>query len=125
MTAGLNTRFNIYRMESSSDDEVGGAQVTGTLVYSRIRGSIQEESPDMLLLQQGVETTKTFSLLIGDGNLDIREHDEAEIVAPYNHEYLNDRFRLIGVRYQRFHPSDRRKYLICNATRSVRAHDNQ
>lgn len=125
MTAGLTARFNIYRMESTTDDEVGGAQVTGTLVYSRIPGSLMENPPDQLLLQQGVETRKSFGIVLERGTAEILERDEAEIVAPYNHEYLNDRFRLIGIQYQSFHPSDGRKYLVCSATRSQVAHVNQ
>jgi len=125
MTAGLNARFDVYRMESATDDEVGGAQVTGTLVYSRIPGSLMENSPNQLLLQQGVETVKSFGIVLEKGTANILERDEVELVSPYNHEYLNDRFRLVGIQYQSFHPSDRRKYLVCSATRSEVAHANQ
>lgn len=128
MTAGLNTYFDVYRMESEADDEVGGAQVTGTLIYSRIPGRIQEQEPEQLVLQQGLETTKIFDVLLYDKyptDLNIIERDEVEVVAPYNHHYKDDRFRVIGARQSSLHPSDRRGNLRLTVTRSEKAHASQ
>ena len=128
MTAGTNTRFDIYRMESAGDDDVGGAQVTGTLVYERIPGRMKEQEPEQLVLQQGLETTKIFDILLADKKpigMDIRERDELEIVSPYNHHFLSNRFRAIGVRSVGINPSNRRANLLITATRSERAHANQ
>jgi len=128
MTAGLNAKFDVFRMESVGDDEVGGAQVTGTLIYSRIPGRITEQEPEQLVLQQGLETTKIFDVILYDKypiDLDIRERDEVEVVAPYNHHYKDDRFRVIGARQSSLHPSDRRGNLLLTVTRSERAHVNQ
>ena len=128
MTAGVNTRFNVYRMESVGDDDVGGAQVTGTLIYERIPGRMKEQEPEQLVLQQGLETTKIFDILLVDKKpvgMDIRERDEVEVVAPYNHRFLSDRFRTIGVRSSSLSPSNRRSNLLITTTRSERAHVNQ
>lgn len=128
MTAGTNVYFDIYRMESEVDDDVGGAQVTGTLIYTRIPGRLTEEEPELLVLQQGMETTKIFTVLLLDRKpigMDIRERDELELIAPYNHYYKEARFRVIGAPRTSIHPSDRRATLRMNATRSVRAHANQ
>jgi len=128
MTAGLNVRFDVFRMESVIDDEVGGAQVTGTLIYNRIPGRLTEENPELLVLQQGLETTKIFTARLLDQKpigMDIRERDELEIIEPYNHYYKDDRFRVIGTPRVSIHPSDRRATLRMNVTRSVRAHANQ
>jgi len=128
MTAGVNTRFNIYSMESVGDDDVGGAQVTGTLIYERIPGRIKEQEPEQLVLQQGLETTKIFDILLVDKKpigMDIRERDEVEIVAPYNHHFLSDRFRAISIRSSSLNPSNRRATLRLTTTRSERAHGNQ
>jgi hypothetical protein len=128
MTAGTNVYFDIYRMESASDDIVGGAQVTGTLIYEHIPGRMKEQEPEQLMLQQGVEVTKIFDILLVDKKpigMDIREKDEVEVVAPYNHHFLSNRFRAIGVRSSSLNPSNRRANLLITATRSERAHANQ
>lgn len=128
MTAGVNVWFDVYRMESAEDDVVGGAQVTGTLIYERIPGRMKEQEPEQLVLQQGLEVTKIFEILLVDKKpigMDIRERDEVEIVAPYNHHFLSDRFRAIGVRNSSLNPSNRRANLLITATRSERAHANQ
>ncbi|MBD3268442.1 hypothetical protein GF373_17380 [bacterium] len=128
MTAGLNTFFDVYRMESSSDDEVGGAQITGTLVYTRIPGRLTEKSVEDLILQQGVEFVKTFSVILYDTypiDLDIREQDEIELIEPYNHHYKDDRFRVIDSKISSLHPSDRRANINLTVTRSERSHANQ
>ena len=124
--AGLNVRFDIWRMEDSgTDDYVGGASVTGTIVYQYIQGRFQGFMPDQVFEQQGLETLRTFKFLFSPGTLDIRERDEAQLVAPFDHPHYNHRFRLTGIRYSDFNPRDPRNYMTAVGTRSVRAHTQQ
>lgn len=124
MTAGLNMRFDIYRIDWDADDIVGGAMVTGTCVYENVMGRFQTRPRQQLLLQQGLETERTFSAVIIPGTLDIRERDEVTVVEPYDSVYHNTRFRIVGVSYSDHNPRDPRNYIMLDLVRSVEAHGN-
>ena len=122
--AGNNIRVRIWRTNYSSDDTVGGAVVTGTVVGdypARLQANPQEQ----LLLQQGLETERTFKVNIVPGYLDIRERDELEVIQPTDHVYYGQRFRIRGVSYSSLNKRDPRNYLMLTLTRDVRAHDRQ
>lgn len=125
MVAGLNVKFDIWRVNYSPDDEVGGAVTTGTYSYRNIDGRFQQQPEEQVFLQQGMETVKTFSCIVVPATLDIDERDEIEVVCPTNHYYFGNRFRVINARPADFNPNDRRNYLMLTLTRSVEAHANQ
>ena len=126
MTAGLNLRVGIHRINYDSDDAVGGAMPTGTLQYTNLPASMSSDPPEQLLLQQGLDTVRPFKFNVGyTRGLDIRERDEIEIERPYNHPYVDERFRIKGVQESLHVPYDPRNYIILYATRSVRAHAQQ
>lgn len=125
MIAGLNGLVNVWRMTEDPDDAVGGAVITGTVVYERYPIRIQADAEEQLYLEQGLETVRTFTGVIAPGTVLIKERDEIEVVEPYNHPYLNDKFRVITMRYSDFAPDDPRSYVILKMTRSVRAHGSQ
>jgi hypothetical protein len=125
MTAGTNARCTIWRINYSSDDEVGGAVVTGTAMYTGVQTRLDEKMASQLLLQQGLETVKTFTAVIVPGDLDIRDRDEYEITDPLDHRYFGKRFRIIGSPYSSHSTRDPRNYQVVNLVRSVRAHDRQ
>jgi len=112
-------------MNYSDDDVVGGAVTTGTIVYQHIGLNMQEMPVEQLLLQQGLETQKSFRGTIAPGNLDIRVKDEMEVTSPYNHPYCNEMFRIINIRHSSFVPDDPRSYIMLTMVRSVRAHTQQ
>ena len=125
MTAGLNMRVKVWRINYGADDIVGGAVTTGSIVYSDLDGRLQANMPSQLLLQQGLETIRTFLLLLRPGTLIINERDEVENTYPTNHRYYGQRFRVRGVLDTNFHPSDSRSYVLLNVTRSEEAHSVQ
>ena len=120
--AGYNTKVRIYRMATLDDDEVGGAIVSGTVVHPYIRARIEANPEEQLLLQQGLESHRTFNALIIPGSLDIRERDELEVIAPTNHVYYGDRFRIVGIQYSSMDTSNPNNYTRLSLTRSVLAH---
>ena len=61
MTAGTNLRCIILRYTEGDDDIVGGATVTGTVVYADIPLRLEEQPVQQLLLQQGLETEKILN----------------------------------------------------------------
>jgi len=124
MTAGLNIRTNIWRMSNNPDDVVGGAQITGSLQYQDVMSRIQANPEEQVILQQGLETERTYTMTCVPGTMDVRERDEVEVSKPTDHVYYGLRFRIVGVRYADHNPRDPRNYLILQLTRSVRAHNN-
>ena len=125
MVAGTNSKARIWRYSNEDDDVVGGAVLSGTVQYANILCRMDVVPSEQLLLQQGLETTKMFTATLVPGNLDIRERDELEIIAPYDHIYLGDEFRIIEVRGQIFNSRNPNKYMVVTMTRSIRAHGVQ
>ena len=123
MMQGANIRISIWRLTPTSDDYVGGAVLSGTVVLSFLPARMQAAPDEMVLLQQGLETQRTFTVTVAKGNLDIRERDEMQVVWPANYPYINDRFRIMSVRYSDF--NDPRRYMILAVQRSVVAHRQQ
>jgi hypothetical protein len=110
MPAGLNMVVKIWRYTFSAmgDDDVGGAQPTGTVLYDAVPARKITRMPDMVLPM----------------TLTIKERDEIQIVAPSNHRDYNKHFKIIGVSDNGFSPSDARGYLIISTSRSEVAHRN-
>lgn len=125
MTAGLNNRFRIWRMEEMDDDYVGGSSLSGTVVYSNIQGRMQAQDVDQVFLAQGLETVRQFNAVIIPGTLDVRERDELELIQPKDHWEYGNRFRVMAVSHSDHNPRDPRNYLRLQLTRSVRAHGQQ
>lgn len=125
MTAGLNCKSSIWRIGYETDNTVGGAVTTGTVVYENVFTRLQSNPEEQLLLQQGLETERTFKVVVVPGTMDIRERDELQITNPTDHIYYGMRFRIRGVTYSNFNPRDPRNYLMLTLTRDVRAHDRQ
>lgn len=125
MVAGLYQKLNIIRMTVTDDDDVGGANVTGTVIYSHVDARIQSTKPTQALLEQGLETDKLFVAVIRPGGMDIRERDEVQVVHPTRDPYYNDRFRIRGVQHSSHHPGERRDYMMLTLSRSEEAHANQ
>ena len=123
--AGYNIRANIYRINWGTDDVVGGAVTTGTLQYQNVYARFQAQPEEQLILQQGLETVRTFTCNVIPGTLDIRERDEFEVSKPTDHIYYGQRFRITNVRYTDLNKRDPRNYLMLSLSRDVRAHDNQ
>lgn len=123
MVAGASCLCRIWRMSNAdTDDEVGGAIVTGSLVYDRVPLRFQAEPEEQLLMQQGLQTVRTFTGIIVPGTLDIRERDNLEITEPLDHVYYGNKFRIVSVRHSSHNRRDPRNYMMLGMIRNVRAH---
>jgi hypothetical protein len=125
MTAGMNIRVKVWRISTDDDDSVGGAMITGTVVYSGIQAFMQEAPMQMLLAQQGLEVLSVFNMTLVPGTLTIYERDEIEVEQPKDHYYYGQRFRVMSSRYSSHNPRDARNYLMLTVTRSDRMHRQQ
>jgi hypothetical protein len=124
MVAGNNLKVRIFRINYSSDNEVGGAVVTGTYIgdYPARLYQVPEEQ---LLLQQGLETERIFRLTMSPGYIDVNERDEIEIIAPTDNVYYGQRFRVRSVTYPVMNKRDPRSYMLLTLSRSTSAHVRQ
>ena len=119
--AGNNIKVRIFRINYVNDDIVGGAVVTGTVIGD-YPARLQANPEEQLLLQQGLETERTFKINIVPGYLDIRERDELMVIAPTDHVYYGKWFRVRGVSYSSLNKRDPRNYMMLTVSRSVRSH---
>lgn len=125
MSAGLNVRFDIYRILQDDDDEVGGSMITGSVVYPSVQGRFQKLNATQVYLEQGLETVRIFTCHLIPGTLDIKERDELQLVQPTDHPMFGQRFRIIDFSPADFNRRDPRNYINIQMTRSVRAHSQQ
>lgn len=129
MTAGFNNTGRIWRFTaSSSNDDVGGAVPTGTILYSPVFSRIASERPTLALLEQGLETPEIFRAELSyvtyspTGTFDVQHNDQYEVTYPPVSPHYNLRFVIIGVQHVSF--NDDRKYLRVTMRRLVTANDN-
>lgn len=120
---GGNLRITVWRLTPQADDYAGGASLSGTIAYQDLLARMKAELEEQVLLQQGLETNRTFTMTLFPGNKDIRERDEVQITFPPNYPYINLRFRVVGVRYSDF--NDMRSYMILSLQRNVRSRTEQ
>lgn len=111
MTAGLNVRIEVWRVTEGADDDVGGAIVTGTVLYDTADARLQAMKPSYLLLQQGLEVESLFRLMVQCSDRPYKEFDEVEIIWPIQHKYYGERFRIIKIQEDSLHPFDRRSFV--------------
>jgi hypothetical protein len=124
MPAGMNCKLNILGLVTT-DDEVGGAYSTGTVLHGFVDARIDEDLPRTDFIQQGLETVKTFSGMIWGHDLTFREQQEGEIVSPPNHEYFGKKFRIVSKVSSSNHPMQKRNVWIVKLVRSQVSHKEQ
>jgi hypothetical protein len=124
MPAGMNIQVRIWRYLFTSDDSVGGAQPTGTVLYDAVLARKITRMPDMTFLEQGLETERISQYMLWPATLLIKERDEIQITSPSNHLDYNKKFKIVGIADNGFSPSDARGYLIVSTSRSEVSHRN-
>ena len=97
MTQGLNLQATIWRMNTTTDDVVGGAQITGTPIYASLPVAIAAQRPTQASLEQGLEVEAIYDMTARLCNVTIYERDEIEVTCPNGHPYYGLRFRVLGV----------------------------
>lgn len=125
MAAGLNIVIAIWQYQTPKDDRGGGALDKFVCVYPYIDARMEQSKADLLLLQQGLETTKVWNILCQPANLLVYERDEIEVVWPNNHRYYHQRFRVVSVEESSINPDVSTGYLMLRVTRRETSHVNQ
>lgn len=102
MSAGLNMQGRLWRFVNTptSDDSVGGAVPSGTILKENVFCRIEQAKATQVLLEQGLDLPEMFQgMLVYTGEpLDIRNNDQLEIYSPIISPFYQKRFRIIGYR---------------------------
>lgn len=112
--AGYSLRADIVRISYSDDDDVGGAQVTGSCVYGELPIALNERRPSQQSLEQGLEVAGVYDLTCKANGVSLFERDEVQITWPLDHPHYGCRFRIVGVQS----PRGRVRYRSQHATLS-------
>jgi hypothetical protein len=100
MTAGLHMKVDVIEINNDPDDNIGGAVITGTTVYSSLPAVLTPRRPSQVSLEAGLETDAIYDFTcratLRRSNVVINERDEILVVFPLNHALFNLRFRVQG-----------------------------
>lgn len=100
------------------DDEIGGAQPSGTVIYENVSCRVQSLKPTQAIREQGIIGIDLFVGLVHPHTLDIENNNELEITAPANSPYYGKVFRIQGdPQRTSTSASDSRGYLLVNLKR--------
>jgi hypothetical protein len=126
MVAGMRMRVTVHSISQESDDDVGGAQHTGTASIRSIPAAIQYLRPSQMLIEQGIEVKRMARVMVQPGSLTIVERDELEVVGPAGHEDIGKFFRVESVERTGFSPNDTRaRHLMLTCQRLERSRDSR
>lgn len=120
MTAGLNIKVAVWRMVQQTDDEIGGAMLSGTLVYNNEPARIEPNRPSVLLLDQGLDVDESFQMIWHPH--DVRERDEIEVTWPSQHRFYGKRLRISSLQNTAMNPLDSRDYMVVTLRRKDYGH---
>jgi len=120
MTAGLNIKVNVWRMVQQTDDEIGGAMLSGTLVFNNLPARIETNRPSVLLLDQGLDVDESFQMIFHP--CAVRERDEIEVSWPSQHRFYQKRMRVVALQNTSMNPLDSRDYMSVTLRRKDYAH---
>lgn len=101
---GLNLKVSFIQNDDAGDDSSGGANITGTVVYSNIAARISARRPSQQALEQGLEVDRIFDMVIVGQGLSLNERDEAQVTWPTDSPYFNEQFRIMGIQYDSRRP---------------------
>jgi hypothetical protein len=124
MPAGLNRVCKVIRFSYPTDDQVGGAVPSGTVLYSSLDIRIKSEKPTQALLEQGLQTPTIFAGFLFAGNVDIQHNDQIEIAFPTMDWFYGKKFRVIGIQRSSSHPAQDRNQIRLVLKRWGEEHSN-
>ncbi len=122
MTAGLNLLCNVVKITDGPDDNIGGAQPTGTVLYANVQARISARRPTQVILEQGIEVKNIYTMVLTPGTMVVNNNDQVRVVYPPTSPYYNQYFRVLGVQHSSM--TDGRGFLILNLRRIEQATSN-
>lgn len=124
MPAGYNRVVRLIRFSNPSDDVVGGAVPSGTVLYENLSIRIEGREPTLALMEQGLQTPTIYSAFLFAGNIDIEHNDQIQFTLPVSDWFYNKKFRVIGIRRSSNHPAQDRNQIKITLRRWEESHSN-
>lgn len=124
MPAGLNQVCRLIRFSYPSDDTVGGAVPSGTVLYSNLDVRISAQKPTQALLEQGLQVPTLYHAMIFEGNIAIEINDQIEVTNPPMGWFYGKKFRVIGLQRSSNHPYQDRNQIKLILKRWEASHSN-
>ena len=127
MTAGLHMKSDIIAITYSSDDDTGGAIITGSVAYNSLPSILTARRSSQRMLEAGLETDTVYDFTCAAKfqreRVIINERDEVQVTWPLNHALFGLKFRVTGVQVG----SSRISYapLHCTLSRIVSSRSQQ
>lgn len=125
MTAGLTVFMRVWHLSNDSDDSIGGALITGTIIYENVPATITETGGSIIMVQQGYEVPATYKVFAKMPQGVIQELDELEITYPSNHPLYAKHLRVVRIHLLSVGSYSRRNFVHMTVSRSDYAHANQ
>ena len=125
MPAGANQIALLWRETTPLDDYIGGAVPSGTVLHDNLLVRISPKVPTMALLEQGLETVKLCDTTLSWIAKDVQENDVLEITAPYDSQYMGNKFRVVSARLPSLRANDPRSQVQVILRRYETAHSRQ
>ena len=122
MPAGINRIAELVTFSYPNDDEVGGAQPSGTVRYQNLIVRIKSEEPTLALIEQGIQTPTIYTALVSPGNIEVRHNAQVHFTAPVNDWFYDKKFRVIGIQRSSNHPAQDRNQLRITLRRFEESH---
>ena len=125
MTAGFTTLMRVWHLTNNSDDSIGGALTTGTVIYDNVPATITETGGSITMAQQGYEVPATYKVYAKMPQGVIQELDELEIRYPSSHPLYGKHLRVVRIHLLALNSGSRRNFVYMTVSRSDHAHANQ
>jgi len=94
---GLNSVIQILRKTSNIDDDIGGANNTGTAVYSDVPARIEDVAPLAESLAQGLEAVKVVQVAFRNTGQDVWEQDIVLVTSHSDSPHYNEFLKVLKV----------------------------
>lgn len=125
MTAGFTVFMRVWHLSNAPDDTIGGALITGTVIYENVPATIIETGGSITMVQQGYEVPATYKVFAKMPQGVLQELDELEITYPQNHPLYAKRLRVVRIHLLSLNSYSRRNFVHATVSRSDYAHVNQ
>lgn len=108
MLRGLNNICDVYRNKEFADDNIGGAQVTGSALYYDVMCRISSKTNTRAEQAEGIDVTRTFEFLIWPSSYLFKVGD---ILIPHQEWFAGQRFIVKDMMYDSLGMSSPRGHL--------------
>jgi len=93
----MDCRLRVFSEYANEDDAIGGAVITGTVIFEWVAARIEDVPTEMSILLQGIITNQGYMVSMYPGNLLIENNYYVAVMYPTKHELYNKLLRVVQV----------------------------